>query len=316
MNQSGPKRRKTNDGSTGKEIKQSEICKNDNTSSKHSDDDDDDCKIIEQEHPLIVLDMTDNELGTDTAEEEQSFLMRIQFGSTEAFDQLKALITKGIKDILFQEQKNVEVTEEPDGLFLTIKETSGESDGIFMIDKTPTSAKTPVNDNYVPAYDSSFSEVIQEDQPVESNTNKKQMKRNLCFNCDGDHPIRDCPLPRNHAKIRENRSKFSASKGERYHVNVDQKYSQFFPGLISSELRTALGLRKDELPAHVYRMRLAGYPPGWLEHAKVYDSGMSLIDSSQADETNEDETPDKFDLTKLISYPGFNVKPKSGTRDV
>lgn len=40
---------------------------------------------------------------------------------------------------------------------------------------------------------------------------------------------------------------------------------------------SALGLSKNEIPLHVYKMREYGYPSGWLEEAKVEYSGISIF---------------------------------------
>lgn len=64
----------------------------------------------------------------------------------------------------------------------------------------------------------------------------------------------------------------------RYHKDAHESYGQCVPGEISSELRDALGLEDKELPSFTYMMRLAGYPPGWLQEAVVSHSGISMFD--------------------------------------
>lgn len=74
-----------------------------------------------------------------------------------------------------------------------------------------------------------------------------------CFNCMGDHNLRDCPVPRNQFEINKNRKEFNARMGPRnvrYHVDDGQKFK---PGLLSSELKNALGLTNDQLPRHIYK---------------------------------------------------------------
>ncbi|VVD04414.1 unnamed protein product [Leptidea sinapis] len=66
----------------------------------------------------------------------------------------------------------------------------------------------------------------------------------------------------------------------RYHVENEQKYGHLIPGRISGQLRSALGLKHNELPLHVYKMRLLGYPPGWLEEARISHSGITMFDST------------------------------------
>ena len=45
----------------------------------------------------------------------------------------------------------------------------------------------------------------------------------------------------------------------RYHEDEPQKFGHLTPGLPSSKLREALGLRTEELPRYLYRMRELGY---------------------------------------------------------
>lgn len=73
------------------------------------------------------------------------------------------------------------------------------------------------------------------------------------------------------------------------------------------------------------RMRLLGYPPGWLEEARLQYSGLSLFNCDgvpEADPNDEegeiiaDEDRDQYDLKKIHEFPGFNVPPPPGTIDV
>jgi len=76
-----------------------------------------------------------------------------------------------------------------------------------------------------------------------------------CFNCNGNHNLRDCQLPRNQANINKNRKEFAAKNntGVRYHLSEDQKFHHMMPGKLSSKLRQALGLKDNQLPIHIYR---------------------------------------------------------------
>lgn len=60
---------------------------------------------------------------------------------------------------------------------------------------------------------------------------------------------------------------------------MEQRFGHLVAGELSKDLRNALGLRSKELPTHIYRMRMLGYPPGWLEQAKVSGSGLTMFDS-------------------------------------
>lgn len=72
-------------------------------------------------------------------------------------------------------------------------------------------------------------------------------------------------------------------------------------------------------------MRELGYPQGWLEEARLQHSGLSLFNSDGvaetggSDEEGEIFAPgdkDKYDINKLIDFPGFNVEAPAGTKDV
>ena len=40
------------------------------------------------------------------------------------------------------------------------------------------------------------------------------------------------------------------------------------------------GLRDNEIPQHIYRMRVMGYPPGWLLQAEATNSGLAMFDKT------------------------------------
>ena len=63
----------------------------------------------------------------------------------------------------------------------------------------------------------------------------------------------------------------------RYHTDEEQKFPHVQPGKISDRLRKAMGLRPDQAPPYIYRMRELGYPPGWVEEAKVSHSGLTMF---------------------------------------
>lgn len=73
------------------------------------------------------------------------------------------------------------------------------------------------------------------------------------------------------------------------------------------------------------RMRLLGYPPGWLEEARLQHSGLSLFNSdgvAEADPNEEegeiitDVDRDQYDIKKIYDFPGFNVPCAPGIIDV
>lgn len=48
-------------------------------------------------------------------------------------------------------------------------------------------------------------------------------------------------------------------------------------GTLSDELLKALGLPKNGIPLHVYKMRKMGYPNGWLDEARDEFSGITIF---------------------------------------
>lgn len=69
-------------------------------------------------------------------------------------------------------------------------------------------------------------------------------------------------------------------------------------------------------------MREFGYPPGWLEEAKVQHSGMNLFHNDQSTIADSDEEEgevdadkSKYDINKIIDFVGFNVRPDFKYKD-
>ncbi|XP_024872088.1 zinc finger CCHC domain-containing protein 8 homolog isoform X1 [Temnothorax curvispinosus] len=191
-------------------------------------------------------------------------------------------------------------------------------DSLFTIDKRPNVK----NDLDIPTYGQKYESTFEENRE----TPKDLMPKLNCFNCKGNHNLRDCSLPKNQSNINKNRKEFAAkySAGVRYHMSEDQRFSHMVPGQLSQKLRKALGLKDNQLPKHIYRMRLLGYPPGWLEEARLQHSGLSLFNSDGIAESdiNKEEgeiitnvNKDQYDVKRIYDFPGFNVPPPPGTAD-
>ncbi|XP_054008951.1 zinc finger CCHC domain-containing protein 8 homolog [Hylaeus anthracinus] len=240
-------------------------------------------------------------------------------------DSLTLEVWENDKDFTSQ---SVEITTESEESQDTICDT------LFTVDKEPKLA----NDIDVPTYGKKYENVFEINKPEqklkEINEHQQKLKQKIeyqpklmCFNCMENHNLRDCPKPRIQANINKNRKNFNSkggSKSVRYHLDDDQKFDRMIPGQLSSNLRKALGLRDHELPRHIYRMRKLGYPPGWLEEARIQHSGLSLFNSDGVPETDPNEEPgaifddgdkDLYDIKKIFDFPGFNVPPPYGTRD-
>uniref|UniRef100_A0A3P8YIX6 Zinc finger CCHC domain-containing protein 8 n=1 Tax=Esox lucius TaxID=8010 RepID=A0A3P8YIX6_ESOLU len=168
----------------------------------------------------------------------------------------------------------------------------------------------------VPKYQQVFSQVLAlNGQEVQI---KEKRAKPCCFNCGLDgHQLRDCPQPKDNARINEKRKEFSQGNqgnlsNQRYHAEeVEERFAKYKPGIMSEELLSALGVDMNTLPPHIYRMRELGYPPGWLKEAEMENSGLTLYDGK------EDGNGQKisYDVSKLIDFPGFNISAPSSVKD-
>ncbi|XP_062941810.1 zinc finger CCHC domain-containing protein 8 isoform X2 [Cynocephalus volans] len=181
----------------------------------------------------------------------------------------------------------------------------------------------------IPKYQQVFSHIVSlEGQEIQV---KAKRPKPHCFNCGSEeHQMKDCPMPRNAARISEKRKEYMDACGEannqnfqqRYHAEeVEERFGRFKPGVISEELQDALGVTDKSLPPFIYRMRQLGYPPGWLKEAELEHSGLALYDGKDgADgETELGEVQQSksvtYDLSKLVNYPGFNISTPRGIPD-
>lgn len=213
--------------------------------------------------------------GEEETEESSRLLFDVNFNDRGTFDELSTVISTKIRDALFKLEKSV--TVKVDRAANRIEFLQHNSNDVFMIDTLPTEKK---DNTEVPSYEKVTDILLNLQAKANLITGEASKSlRNGCWNCGGDHNLRDCKEPRNMANINRAKQLFSKFKTERYHMDADQRYSQFAPGAISDALRQALGLRRKELPLYLYKMRLYGYPPGWLEEAKISHSGLSLFTS-------------------------------------
>lgn len=218
--------------------------------------------------------------GENDENDENNFLVRLVFRDNSAFDELHQIIGKCIRDALFLLKKPTDIIVDKSENCVKINEISADNDdSMFMVDTLPMEN---ANKAEIPDYNSSALDVLNEEEAdsneIEGENNKPKMGN--CWNCGGDHNMRDCKEKRDpNAIIRAKQSFIQKTRTERYHLDNDQKYSHLLPGQITNSLREALGLRPRELPMYVYKMRLFGYPVGWLEEAKINHSGLSFIHS-------------------------------------
>uniref|UniRef100_A0A182FB10 PSP proline-rich domain-containing protein n=2 Tax=Anopheles albimanus TaxID=7167 RepID=A0A182FB10_ANOAL len=206
--------------------------------------------------------------------------------------------------------------------FVINQPSSPESEeSLFIIDSTPM--KNKQNSGPIPSYKKGLTKVFDGQTPGISSKPVARIPRakQSCWNCEGDHGLKDCKEPRNYTKIRQQKEIFQ-KKNDRYHADLEQKFGHIIPGQLSDHLREALGLGSRDLPFHIYRMRILGYPPGWLEEAKITYSGLQLFDSQgevvqHSDESDGelDSSRKKFDIRRIIAFPGFNEPPSADMID-
>uniref|UniRef100_A0A146MBS3 Zinc finger CCHC domain-containing protein 8 n=1 Tax=Lygus hesperus TaxID=30085 RepID=A0A146MBS3_LYGHE len=167
----------------------------------------------------------------------------------------------------------------------------------------------------------------------EEDENTQPKGRFRCFNCGtGIHNMSECPEKRDSSAVSRNRAAFmyqrqqqpglsNSREFKRYHIEIEGVLrGEAAPGVISDELREAMGLKRNQLPPYIYKMRVMGYPPGWLEEAKISNSGINMINSKgeRVPDAEEEEgeiyvIKTKFDFSKIIDYPGYNVWPAADT---
>lgn len=102
---------------------------------------------------------------------------------------------------------------------------------------------------------------------------------------------------------------------KRYFDEISSE-SKFKPGVLSPDLRSALGLHDDKLPIWIYRMRVLGYPPGWLKEADMSQTVVPMImDSSSSSSSQPAASQETWNVDSLISFPGFNTAVPEGVKD-
>ncbi|XP_005989029.1 zinc finger CCHC domain-containing protein 8 [Latimeria chalumnae] len=201
----------------------------------------------------------------------------------------------------------------------------------FCLDKLgqPLLSENPqLTDGWeIPTYQQVFSQILSLDGQ-ELQVKAKRAKPS-CFNCESaEHQLKDCPKPRDLARISEKRKEFREMCGEsnnqnsqqRYHV--EERFGKFKPGVISEELQDALGVTEKNLPPFIYRMRQLGYPPGWLKEVELENSGLALYDGKGSLDGELEDAEFRFqtsrvtyDVAKLVDYPGFNSYVPEGVSD-
>lgn len=225
------------------------------------------------EPSLDKLESSTRNKDSASADESQAPLFRLVFKDAATFNELRGVVSTCIRDTLFARKHSIEVQVKADEFavcFNELQSSEGQNDSIFMIDTLPTEKED--RQKHIPAYASTRnSTLLNNESPVVEANEDTEKPKNNCWNCGGDHMLRECPKPRDNNQINRSKNAFNRNRTERYHVD-GEKYGNVEPGKISDGLRDALGLSRRELPSYIYRMRLYGYP--------VSNRGFELLQKS------------------------------------
>ncbi|CAM0946940.1 unnamed protein product [Alopecurus aequalis] len=165
-----------------------------------------------------------------------------------------------------------------------------------------------------------------------SNTESKQDRDDSrCFNCGSySHALKECPKPRDHVAISNARKQHNSKKNisnanrgqTRYYQKAPGKFDDLKAGVLGSETRECLGLRENDPPPWLHRMRELGYPPGYLDEVEDEDkpSGITIFGDGEAKKDDEEgelpeqgapSPPRKRIMT--VEFPGINAPvPENG----
>ncbi|ALC41036.1 CG4622 [Drosophila busckii] len=247
-------------------------------------------------------------------------VFEVNFRNADDYNKLQCRLLKALSRTFTEEGLvfQTSATKPSIGAYKKAPTALPDSD-LFLVDTAPA---VKLNASQVPSYKRCHTDVLDEDTP-----NRKKLKadavnkclrpkvQSSCFNCgEAGHGLRECTKPRNQNRIQKARKK--AVRVQRYHVDTEQRFAHIRPGKISTKTRHAMGYGRNELPFMFYRMRVLGYPPAWLEEAKVQGSGIALFNADgtevqKPDVEDGEEDSFKFDINKIIEFPGFNMVPDS-----
>lgn len=258
-------------------------CQNDAETLDENQENGGDILFFEDVKPQTNGNESADTVNTGSTPADSDCLVRLVFRDSSIFDECHTLIGKCVRDALFEMKKAINVIVNKAENSINIYEISANEndENQFMVDTLPTEC---TNEAEIPDYNSVaigvLDNVIEKDDDADDDSKQRGSGAGNCWNCGGDHTIKDCKEKRDPVAINARKQMFAQkSKVERYHLDAEQKYSHLVPGRISNSLREALGLRRHELPLYIYKMRLYGYPEGWLEEAKINHSGLTMIHS-------------------------------------
>ncbi|KAL9252157.1 Zinc finger CCHC domain-containing protein [Drosera capensis] len=180
-----------------------------------------------------------------------------------------------------------------------------------------------------PLYEREYGIALTSEEQLENRLDSNLREAARCFNCGSyNHSLKDCFKPRDAAAVTNARKEFQSKKtpgsGPRgpqlitryYQSSPAGKYDGLKPGVLSPETRTLLGLEELDPPPWLNRMRVLGYPPGYLDSEEEDEpSGIMIFGDEETDDTVRDNGKCATTINQeFISMSGDNdisEEPKS-----
>lgn len=276
---------------------------------------------LEDCSPLFQVSYFDNSSSIRNKDKVEEFIQSLQHNSGDS-DGKESFGNENFQPSIFELNDELDnlVTKDKSKTLPVISSVQYYKDfcidccGFPLVDQNPR-----ITDGWnIPNYEQVYFNVL----PFNEETPKVKIRPSrTCFNCGKcGHNVQDCPEPQDLARINANRKDFrdkfvspTSLKSRYVEDTAGNRFNDFKAGVISENLKQALGLGDEDLPPYIYRMRYHGYPPGYLPSAAkpsllLYD-GDGNIDNSviEEEDTNVENLRKSF-----IEYPGFNVPPPVG----
>ena len=276
---------------------------------------------LEDCSPLFQVSYFDNSSSIRNKDKVEEFIQSLQHNSGDS-DGKESFGNENFQPSIFELNDELDnlVTKDKSKTLPVISSVQYYKDfcidccGFPLVDQNPR-----ITDGWnIPNYEQVYFNVL----PCNEETPKVKIRPSrTCFNCGKcGHNVQDCPEPQDLARINANRKDFrdkfvspTSLKSRYVEDTAGNRFNDFKAGVISENLKQALGLGDEDLPPYIYRMRYHGYPPGYLPNAAkpsllLYD-GDGNIDNRviEEEDTNVENLRKSF-----IEYPGFNVPPPEG----
>ncbi|KAL6053325.1 Zinc finger CCHC domain-containing protein 8 [Balamuthia mandrillaris] len=229
------------------------------------------------------------------------------------------------KDEAEEEDEEEEVEEEQESRYPPFTTHFLRRDLGFQIQKGGFSDASLWLDS-VPDYERGYDEPLSL-EPIRNDNELPLKEEPRCFNCDKPgHTLSECPLPKNRVAISVNRMAYQAqnTRAERYASNQRLGFSsKFAPGILSDELKAALGMEEGELPPYYSHMQRHGYPPGYIGYKQDEEQTESDRTTHRRKRKKLEEPPEEMISlvqsassssttgrpVKLVEYPGLQNCP-------